>query len=87
MMKPKKTWREKRLAREEKGSDVSRDEGEQRKGTPRKEEDGGSSTSLPGAEALNINMVFIIPKEFQAPENKVAELAFLMRSTFGCQQI
>jgi hypothetical protein len=75
MTKPKKTWREKRLAREEKGSDASSDQGEQRKGTQRKVEDGESSTGLLGAEALDVNMVFIILEEFWAPENKVAELA------------
>jgi hypothetical protein len=74
MTKPKKTWREKCLAKEENSSDISSDEGEQGKETPRKRKDGEDSVGLPGAAALNMNMVFIIPGEFQAPENKVVEL-------------
>jgi hypothetical protein len=29
---------------------------------------------MPSEVALDVNMVFIIPEEFRAPENKVAEL-------------
>jgi hypothetical protein len=74
MTNPKKTWREKRLAKEENGSDVSSDEGEHREEASHKGEDGEDSAGLPGVAALDVNMVFIIPREFWAPENKVAEL-------------
>jgi hypothetical protein len=60
MVIPKKTWREKRLAREEKDDDNS-------SGSDKEE-----STEAQGD--MDINMVFVLPTEFRAGEGDVAEL-------------
>uniref|UniRef100_A0A804R3E7 Uncharacterized protein n=1 Tax=Zea mays TaxID=4577 RepID=A0A804R3E7_MAIZE len=60
MVIPKKTWREKRLAREEKDDDNS-------SGSDKEE-----STEAQGD--MDINMVFVLPNEFRAGEGDVAEL-------------
>jgi hypothetical protein len=75
MMKVKRTWWEKWLAREENGSDNDSSHSEksdERK--PTTEEHGGK---VHGSEttSVEVNMVFTIPAEFWAPEENVVELA------------
>jgi hypothetical protein len=60
MIIPKKTWREKRLAREEKDDDSN--------SSSDKEE------SAEAQGDMDINMVFVLPTEFRAGEGDVAEL-------------
>jgi hypothetical protein len=60
MVIPKKTWREKRLAREEKDDDSS-------SGSHKEE-------SAEAQGDMDINMVFVLPSEFRAGEGDVAEL-------------
>jgi hypothetical protein len=61
VVSPKKTWREKRLAREEgQGGDGSGNDSE-------------DSKNVEGMDR-DVNMVFILPDEFKAPEGEVAEL-------------
>jgi hypothetical protein len=71
MTKPKKTLREKRLAREENGMDSSDDHDEFEIGV-------GSNTKMDvetmAQPMLDVNMVFVIPEEFRAPETEVTEL-------------
>jgi hypothetical protein len=72
MIKPKKMWREKRLAREEGNTDNS--------DNPDEFEVGESNGTKMGevvdtGVTLDINMVFLIPEEFQEPnDNGVAQL-------------
>jgi hypothetical protein len=61
MVIPKKTWREKRLAREEKDDDNS-------SGSDKEE-------SAEAQGDMDMNMVFVLPTEFRAGEGNVAELA------------
>jgi hypothetical protein len=72
MTRPKRTWREKHLVREENGSNTRSDGSKQGGETPHRRE--GGEDGSPDAAALDVNMVFIIPEEFQAPENRVAKL-------------
>lgn len=60
MIVPKKTWREKRLAKEDRSNDS----------------EGSDGSSSPGGDGqdMDINMVFELPTEFRAPEVEVAEL-------------
>jgi hypothetical protein len=60
MVIPKKTWREKRLAWEEKDDDTS-------SGSDREE-------SAEAQGDMDINMVFVLPTEFRAGEGDEAEL-------------
>uniref|UniRef100_A0A804RKJ7 Uncharacterized protein n=1 Tax=Zea mays TaxID=4577 RepID=A0A804RKJ7_MAIZE len=60
MVIPKKTWREKRLAREEKDDDTS-------SGSDKEE-------SAEAQGDMDINMVFVLPTEFRAGEGDEAEL-------------
>jgi hypothetical protein len=71
MTKPKKTWREKCLAREENGTDNSNghDESETSESSGTKMD--VETTTQP---TLDVNMVFVIPKEFRVPKIGVAEL-------------
>jgi hypothetical protein len=74
----RQTWREKRLARE-KGidSEDSRDNCDLKEDNAIESGDEGRTNT----EALNVNMVFVIPAEFRAPEaSDVAEL------TIGAQR-
>jgi hypothetical protein len=59
MTKPKKTWREKRLAREEDGTDNSEGQGEFEIG----ESSGATKENkTPTQPSLDVNMVFVIPE-------------------------
>jgi hypothetical protein len=69
MTEPKRTWRGKRLAKEEGDVDSSSSSSSDGKGS------GTIDTTEPGAGAFEVNMVFTIPEEFCAPEIEVAELA------------
>ncbi|PWZ55324.1 hypothetical protein Zm00014a_022489 [Zea mays] len=62
MVIPKKTWREKRLAKEEKDNDNS-------SGSDKEE-------SVEAHGDMDINMAFVLPTEFRAREGDVAELTF-----------
>jgi hypothetical protein len=71
MANPKKTWREKHLAREDNGTDSSEGQGEYEIG----EGNGTTKEDEPTTQpSLDINMVFVIPEEFRAPETKIVEL-------------
>jgi hypothetical protein len=63
MSQPKKTWREKRLSKEENGSEEF--EGESH----------DSATDQAAPQAMEINMVFVITAEFCALEARVAEMS------------
>jgi hypothetical protein len=72
VIKPKKTWREKRLAREEGNVDssYSPDEFEDDKGSGTKD---GEAVDM--GVTLDVNMVFVLPQEFRAPnDDGVAQL-------------
>jgi hypothetical protein len=76
MIKIKKTWREKHLAREE-GDGNSCDSEESRAAGQADHEEPSDVMNRGEPEqttidAMGINMVFVIPEEFRAPENEVA---------------
>lgn len=62
MIASEKTWREKRLAKEENSNDESSDN----------DSEGGQN--IEDHMDTDVNMVFILPEEFKAPEEGVAEL-------------
>jgi hypothetical protein len=74
MTKVKRTWREKRLAKEENGTDSD----DTQSGSGGKNEGNNTTDSRQrqhvGEEMLDVNMVFVISTEFWAPEFEVAEL-------------
>jgi hypothetical protein len=74
MTKVKRTWWEKWLAKEENGTDSD----DSQSGSERKNEGNGMMDSRPrqhvGEEMLDVNMVFMMPAEFWAPEFEVVEL-------------
>jgi hypothetical protein len=69
MIEPRRTWREKRLAKEEGDVDSSSSSTSEGKGSST------IDTTEPGARAFEVNMVYTIPEEFRALETEVAELA------------
>jgi hypothetical protein len=74
MTKPKKTWREKHLAKEEGCENSSTDiieKGSDGGGQPGAE--GEEQTSC-NTETMEVNMVFTIPGEFCAPGHEVAAM-------------
>jgi hypothetical protein len=75
MTKPKKTWREKCLMKEEDSADSSddHDEFKAREGSGTKADDEASAWPT-----VDVNMVFVISVEFRAPNTKVAELCALV---------
>jgi hypothetical protein len=74
MTKVKRTWGEKRLAKEENGTDSD----DTQSGSEGKNEGNSTTDSRQrqhvGEEMLDVNMVFVISTEFWAPEFEVAEL-------------
>jgi hypothetical protein len=72
MTSPKKTWREKHLAREENGTNNDdNNEGlrENRENATKESNDGQQVEPV-----MDVNMVFIFLEEFRAPKTIVAEL-------------
>jgi hypothetical protein len=66
-------WREKWLSREEGDGNSSENScGQEEKAEPGKEVSESANSRC--TETLDINMVFIIPSEFQTPEGEVTEL-------------
>jgi hypothetical protein len=81
MILPKKTWREKRLVKEEGNSSgdssVSDTETDERAATQKNadQEEGQLQQGVTVPKVpFEVNMVFVIPGEFRAPETEVAEL-------------
>jgi hypothetical protein len=80
MTRPRQTWREKRLAREENSTDSNDSHDEFKIGESSSMKVDVESTAQP---TLDINMVFVIPKEFRAQKTEVAELcAGIKRAVF-----
>jgi hypothetical protein len=73
MMRTKKTWREKCLAREENGTDGNDNQDEHEAGESSVAKNGEANTQ-PDTKTLGINMVFLIPAVFRAPEAKITKL-------------
>jgi hypothetical protein len=71
----KQTWREKRLDREENGTDGDDSQSEDEKKHKDSVEAGREVREVVKDEVLDVNKVFIISAEFCAPEPKVAEVA------------
>jgi hypothetical protein len=74
MIPHEQTWREKCLAREENGTDSDNnneglDESKEKEG-----EEGNDGQHID--VVMEVNMVFVLPKDFRAPESDVSELAF-----------
>jgi hypothetical protein len=76
MLGVKKTWKEKMLAREEydEDNDSSKHDVYAEKGEEARSKDDGDESVPTGTNAMEVNMVFVIPDEFRAPRSKIAEL-------------
>jgi hypothetical protein len=74
MVAPKKTWQEKHLATEECHEDSSDSGQDQEDDGQPKEEVMGETEGQQEARAFEVNMVFMIPTKFRAPEVEVTEM-------------
>jgi hypothetical protein len=74
MTNPKKTWREKHLAKEEGYGDSSTDIAEEESGEGGQPGVEGEEQTLCSTETMEVNMVFTIPGEFCAPGHEVAAM-------------
>jgi hypothetical protein len=74
MIPAKKIWRQKRLTREENGTDSDDSQDSTEKAREHDASDNEGDITRPSNEAFEVNMVFTLPVEFRAPEHSVAEL-------------
>jgi hypothetical protein len=74
MIPARKTWREKCLVREENGTDSDSSQDTLGEAKEHYSESNREDIAQPSGKAFEVNMVFMIPIEFRAPECPVTEL-------------
>jgi hypothetical protein len=79
VIKPKQTWREQRLAREENSTDSEGSQVELETGESTGVKVGSGDIVQSSNEAMDMNMVFLVPSDFCMPESEVAEMVVGVR--------